>query len=137
MKKNNGLEGVIAKLNEITRELYGMIPDGDTIKKEAKFNYTNHDRIINGVCEFWNISHADLVEYRRNKNLVERRKLTARLLHMYTDRTTTQIASLLGYKNHATVLHHLKKMEEELSLEFYGSGDTKKLYKQLLTHLKL
>lgn len=29
MKKNNGLEGVIAKLNEITRELYGMIPDGE------------------------------------------------------------------------------------------------------------
>lgn len=138
MKQNKtDLEGAIIKLHDVIRDLSGLMYVTGNIKKEIKFSFTSHERVLDETCRFWNITLPDLRTYRRNKELVIRRKITTRLLYMYTDRTTSQIAELLGYKNHATVLHHLKKMEEELSPEFYGNTNTKKVYKQLLNQLKL
>ena len=118
-------------------EMMSEIPFNTEIPKEKRESKLSHEFILDGVCSFYEIDRNNLRTYRRNKKLVERRMITIRLLHLYTDRTLKQIAELVGYKNHATVFHHLKQADLLLSKEFYGNDEIKRTYKQLLNHLKL
>jgi chromosomal replication initiation ATPase DnaA len=130
------IEETIVKLNGIIQELYSLLPFEN--RKDVKPEYLLHyDYLIDGICDYYGITRHELQTYRRQKTLVTRRKLASRILYMYSDRTLDQVAALVGYKNHATVLHHIKKSEEELSTDYYGNDDIKKTYSQLLNHLKL
>jgi len=103
----------------------------------AKSDSISAEYLIGGLCDYYGINRDELIIRRRNRNLVIRRKLAAKLLSTYTDCTLEQMATILGYKNHATILYHLRAIDEQLSNNFYGYLETKTEYKQLLKHLKL
>lgn len=131
------IEELIVRLNGVIQDLYSLLPF-ESKNKDIKPEYLlHHDYLLDGICDYYGIDRHELQTYRRQKQLVTRRKLASRILYMYSDRTLAQVASLVGYTNHATVLHHIKKSEEELSNDYYGNDDIKKTYSQLLNHLKL
>ena len=128
------IQEAISELNGVLDKLNGLVSDKNNKEhlKNASWEY-----ILNGVCLFYGIERSYLRLNKRNREIIERRQITSRLLHEFTNLTSMQIAELLGYKNHATVLHHLKKVDGLLSNEFYGNVEIKKTYQQLLNHLKL
>ena len=93
--------------------------------------------IIDGVCDYFHIDKETLMACKRDRKLVEKRQLTATILHQHTNLTLREIAELLGYRNHSTIIHHVKNMSNYILGEYYGYDDLKKTYRQLLIHLKL
>ena len=141
MENANGritdIENVIVKLKESINDLYTLMLWYKPIPEHKRAVYMSHDYLISSVCNYYNTNLGELVTRRRQSKWVRRRKITARLLYIYTDRTLNQVAEILGYSNHTSVLHHIKKANEELSPDFYGNDDFKKEYSQLVNHLKL
>jgi chromosomal replication initiator protein len=95
------------------------------------------DHILNGLCEFYKTNRVEIKSYRRNPKLIERKKMACYILKRYTDRTYYEIAEMLGYKKHATVLYHVKEAETLLSDEIYGDKEFKRTYSKLIRHLNL
>ena len=95
------------------------------------------DYIVTGVCDFYNISRDELRIKNRAKEIVRKRRMAIKLLNKYTKKSTTYIALNLGFKNHATVIHHLKSINDELSDNYYGYSDTKAEYRELVKFLRL
>jgi chromosomal replication initiation ATPase DnaA len=95
------------------------------------------DHILNGLCEFYNTDRVQIKQYRRNPKLVERKRMACVILKKYTDRTNAEIADMVGYDNHATVLYHVKEAESLLSDEVYGDKEFKRTYSKLIKHLNL
>ena len=104
---------------------------------KAKNGEVSFDYIVNGVCDFYNISRDELRIRNRAKEIVRKRKMVIKLLNRYTKKSTTFIALHLGFRNHATVIYHLKAINDELSDNFYGYSDTKKEYRELVKFLRL
>lgn len=128
------LQPVFELLDKAQRKLEDLlIPNKELTKADS----IAAEYIIRGLCGYYGIDKHELRIRHRNSNLVRRRKFAAKLLRTYTDCTLEQMASILGYRNHATILYHLKVIDEQLSNNFYGYVETKTEYKQLLKHLKL
>jgi len=103
----------------------------------AKSDSISAEYLIGGLCDYYGINRDELITRRRNANLVRRRRMAAKLLSIHTDCTLAQIAIILGYRNHGSILYHLRVIDEQLSKNYYGYLETKTEYKQLLKHLKL
>jgi chromosomal replication initiation ATPase DnaA len=99
--------------------------------------YVSADLIINGVCSYYGISKDTLKKRARTAYLVSRRRIATKLLHEYTSKNLQDIANILGYRNHATIIHHLRRIDEELSDNVYGNNKLKAEYKAVLNHLNL
>jgi len=119
----NGIKTII----NLAKERFGF-----SAKQRVSTKY-----IVTGVCDFYKISEDDLKKHSRKPDVIERRRLTCLLLRIYTKNNLKSIAISLGYVNHATVLHHIKKAKNFLSNELYSCEETKITYKKLLNHLKL
>ena len=98
---------------------------------------TNPEYILKSICDFFNIERADLIGTGRLKGKIIKRKMAVYLLRKNTNLTLQQIAYLLNYKNHATVLYHLRDVEHMLSNNYDGYDDFMRNYKQLINYLKL
>lgn len=97
----------------------------------------SRNEIINGLCNFYKIDIDDLTKRSRGKNTIKRRKFAIRLLRKYTNTTLSQIAEIMHYKEHATVIHHLRTTDDMLSEDVYGDRDFKIEYAELLNYLHI
>ncbi len=66
------------------------------------------------VAEFFNIAFADLKTVRRNKNIVLPRQVAMYLSRKLTKNSLPEIGKVFGGKDHTTVLHSCKKIEQLL-----------------------
>jgi chromosomal replication initiation ATPase DnaA len=123
------IKDIALLLNEATIKLNALNP---TVKKSVSPDY-----IIDGLCQYYNTTREKISLRFRGPETIKKRQLLVRLLDQHSNCTQDEIAELLGYTNHTTVIHHLKKMADYMSDEFYGYDDMKKSYNQLLKHLKL
>jgi len=105
-------------------------PSKSVVNKKLTTEY-----VINSICEFYNISKKELNIRRRDQMLVRRRSFTIKILRDYCSLSTNKIAITLNYNNHATILYHLRKVNDYLSNEFYGYREYKKEYNQILNYL--
>lgn len=95
------------------------------------------DFILKGTCTYYNINPQELKQRVRKAEYVEQRQMIAYLLKTYTDRSLHDIADMIGYKQHATVLYHVKEAKSKLSDELYGEKEFKVTYRKLLKRLNL
>ncbi len=93
--------------------------------------------IMEGVCSYYDISPEQLKNYYRGKDFITKKKHIAYLLREYACIPLIEIAKLLGYKNHGTVLHHVKHAKDMLSDNFYHDDNFKKVHDELLKYLRL
>ncbi len=70
--------------------------------------------IISIVSEHFGIRAEDISSTKRNSEFVIPRQITMYLCREMTDYSLNNIGKLLGKKDHTTVLHGIKKIEEEL-----------------------
>lgn len=89
---------------------------GQAIKKiEAKKITVN--TIESAVCDFYNIKSELIHTASRKRPIVQARQVTMYLSKTYTEMSLAQIGSLIGKKNHATVLHACKIVKEQMEVD--------------------
>lgn len=70
--------------------------------------------IISMVAEQYDITPADITGNKRNSKIVYPRQIAMYLCHEMLDMPLTQIGTYLGKRDHTTIIHGIKKIEEEL-----------------------
>jgi chromosomal replication initiation ATPase DnaA len=87
--------------------------------KKAKVYY-DPEHIIDECCGHFHITAAELSYARRMGVYVSRRIIAIKLLLEFTkDVTLREICGKLGYKQHGTVLHHLRNFDDILNGKVY------------------
>jgi len=117
------LEGVIVSImahslvygKELDLSLAKRVID-QTIKKIEKKKITV-DFIQDAVCKFYNLDTSLLQTASRKREIVQARQISMYLSKTYTEMSLTQIGSLIGKKNHATVLHACKTVREQMEVD--------------------
>ncbi len=71
-------------------------------------------QVIEAVCRFYEIRREDLVNRRRNREIVVPRQMAMYLLREETGLSLSQIGSELGGRDHTTVLHACDKVTEQI-----------------------
>ncbi len=84
-------------------------------------------KVLEKVCEFFEISQEDLKKEKRSKNIAFPRQIAMFLLRELTDLSFPEIGALLGAKHHTTALYAYKKLKEKL--------DKDKKIKEIITQL--
>ena len=70
------------------------------------------DDIIDTVCRHFGIENTIIHTKSRKREVVQARQIAMYLAKNYTDFSTAKIGSLIGHKDHATVLHACKTVKE-------------------------
>lgn len=102
----------ISNNSEITLELAEDALK-DIINPDVKREVTPQI-IINAVAEDFNISVDDILSQKRSAEFVLPRQVFMYLCRDLTDISLTNVAKILNKKDHTTILHGIKKIEEEL-----------------------
>ena len=80
------------------------------VKSESKA--VTVDDIINVVCKHFSLDTATIHTKSRKREVVQARQIAMFLAKSYTDFSTAKIGTLIGNKDHATVLHACKTIKE-------------------------
>lgn len=131
------LEGVIVSLmahslvydREIDLALARRVID-QAIKKIEKKKITV-DTIQDTVCEFYNIKSELIHTASRKRQIVQARQVTMYLSKQYTEMSLAQIGSLIGKKNHATVLHACRTVKEQMEVDKIFRDEVSEIEKKL------
>lgn len=98
---------------------------------------TTHDdeaeRIIEEVCRTYKISRADLVGEDRHDMIVFPRHLAMTLIRQLTPYSLHQIGALFSNRDHATVIHAIKRIRQRCDLAGDHPGEFARLYRKLCT----
>ena len=86
----------------------------DIIYPEAPKEVTP-DLIINIVADHFGVSVSDIKSSKRNSELVLPRQIFMYLCREMIDIPFTSIASILGKKDHSTIMHGVKKIKNEIT----------------------
>lgn len=94
---------------ELTLEVAERIL-GKVVKKELE--QITFDRIRTTVCDYYNISVEQIGDKSRKREIVQARQIAMYFCKNYTSDSFASIGSKLGNKNHATVMHSCKTVED-------------------------
>ncbi len=111
------LEGIVNSImaysivynKEIDLELAGR-----TVRKvvESGKKEVTVDDILRVVCRHYHLEPASIHTKSRKREVVQARQIAMYLAKDYTDLSTAKIGSLIGNRDHATVLHAFKTVKE-------------------------
>ncbi len=122
------LEGTVKKIKAY-HDLTGMPMDVANVSRAIKDMYKikaqnvpTPELIIGEVCRFYSLEEAVLRGTQKNKTTVEARQIAMYLIRKMTTLSLPDIAEPFG-KNHTTVLHAIRRVEEELPNTANGLQD--------------
>ena len=94
------------------------------ILNEALKDYTDDqkemisaDSIIEVVCEYFNVSKADLIGKKKNKEIVEPRQICMYLITEFLTTPLKEIGNIFGGRDHTTVIFARDKIAEQCNME--------------------
>ena len=93
------------------------------------------DTIIKVVCNYYNITVADIKGTARNPKFAMPRHIAVYLSRKLTDRTFTEIAGELGGRDHTTIMNSNKKIEGLLQTD-ESMNDTLQIIKNKIKEYK-
>ncbi len=107
---------------KLAREVVMSIIEPSTQYDEIKIKITS-DEIIDVVLEFYKVSREDLLGTKRKKSIVIPRQICVYLLRKYTDLSLKEIAETMRRKDHSTIIHAVRKIEELIKTKDYINED--------------
>lgn len=132
------LEGTIKKLKAYN-SLWGQTPTialakdaMDAVIKENTSSAITPDSVIEHVARYHNISVEDIKNGRRTGEIVKPRQLAMYIIRETTNLSLPEIGKELGGKNHSTVLHSIRKIEDEIKQD----PNTAKIIAELIENIK-
>lgn len=91
--------------NENAKELQRMIMD-----KEEHYVYSFEDKVIDLVCRTHDVTRKQFFSRSRERFIIDARYLATLLIYAGTKYSLSKIGQITGGKDHATILHAVKKM---------------------------
>lgn len=70
------------------------------------------DRIINVVCDYFNVTKEDLIGKKKTKEIVTARQICVYLITEMMDLPLTAIGEIFGGRDHTTIIHSRDKIEQ-------------------------
>ena len=118
------LEGALVRL-EAEASIQGTEITLDIAKEALSEMFDNNnvgnsvsiDNIKQIICQYFKISQSDLESKSREKKVVEPRQIAMYLSKKYASKTLSEIANSFGGKDHSTVIHAVKKINQEISTQ--------------------
>ena len=89
------------------------------------------DEIIKKVCEHYHIRQADLLGPSRARNNARPRQMAMYLCKTLTTRSLPEIGRKLGRRDHTTILHGVRKIEELMAVDNQIAEDAELLRRML------
>ncbi|NMA74004.1 MAG: chromosomal replication initiator protein DnaA [Bacteroidales bacterium] len=89
------------------------------------------DQIVDIVCKYFNLDLTALHSRSRKREIVSARQMAMYLAKLNTDSSTTNIGRCIGNRNHATVLHACKVMEEQCEVDKGVKADFDALQREI------
>ena len=115
------LESALTRLNSFSLHMDGNPKITVAFAKKtltdvfsAKDSTINCEKIKNVVCKKYNIKLTDLESSKRKREFTHPRQVAMYLCREMTDNSLPQIGKHFGGKDHTTVLHACKKIEDEI-----------------------
>ena len=130
------LEGVVNSLLAYS-VVYNRNVDMELAQRVMRHNVRSQqkvltmDQIIECTCEHCNIRQEDVYGKSRKANIVLARQLSMYFAQQLTKLTTSKIGTLVGNRNHATVIHSVKTIENRLKTDKEFHRDVKELENKL------
>lgn len=98
-----------------TEALKGILPD------PASRNVTIQE-IQKTVCEYFSISHNELVGKRRDQKVVKPRQVAMYLCKEFTGASYPEIGSEFGGRDHTTVMHSCRKIDANIEDPYFRTS---------------
>lgn len=96
-----------------------LIQNGSaSISHPSKLRPISNKQIIEKVAKYYNLSPKEMCGKSRVSNIKTARQIAMYLLSKELSLSTTKIATEVGVKDHTTVMHGIKKIEQDLKLNF-------------------
>ncbi len=73
--------------------------------------------IIRVVCEYYGISHVDLISQRRTRDLARPRQVAMYLAKTHTESSYPTIGKSFGSRDHTTVMHGFRTIEARIKTD--------------------
>jgi len=98
--------GLLGKTHTTIEDAHEALKDyGETERTDL-----TAEKIMNTVCDFFKVTHEELVGKKRNKEIVEPRQLCIYLIDEMLNIPLTAIGTLLGGRDHTTIMHARDKI---------------------------
>ena len=88
-----------------------LLTDHQTMQAES---------IILTVCDWFGLSRTELMSTRRPERLVWPRQIAMQLIKLRCEMSLNEVGTLFGGKNHGTVLHACRRVEERKLIAYYA-----------------
>jgi chromosomal replication initiator protein len=129
------LDGALARLETLTR-LNGKPPGVDAVaeqfRTEADERRPSVERIVQRVGRYFRVEPEQLQSRRRSREVLLPRQVGMYLARRLTDLSLGQIGAYFGGRDHSTVLHACRKVEQALTSDFTLSGAVRQLHADLI-----
>lgn len=112
---------------DISRDLVDRIIPNYVEKKEERITTDDVKKL---VCSYFNINDELLCSSTRKQEVVYVRQIAIYLANKYTEDSHVQIGRLIGGRNHSTVIHSIKQVNNMLDTEPKTRIDIEALEKQ-------
>jgi chromosomal replication initiator protein len=125
------LEGVIARLETLSRIHQGPL-DLATVEEQFRDQTAGGEvsveRIAERVGNYFRVEPYDLQSRRRYRNVLLPRQIGMYLARQLTELSLDQIGSYFGGRDHSTVLHACRKVEQTLCRDAVLSGAIREIH---------
>lgn len=96
-----------------------LIKNGSmSISSTSKLHPTTSKQILDRVAKYYNITTKEMCSKSRVSNIKTARQIAMFLLSTELSLSTPKIASEVGVKDHTTVMHGIKKITNDIKLDF-------------------
>jgi chromosomal replication initiator protein len=85
------------------------------VKNEKKAITIDH--ILETTCKFFDVKQEDIFTSSLKQNIVQVRQIAMFLSQKYTNHSYARIGAQIGKRNHATVLHSCKQVEDRMQVD--------------------
>jgi chromosomal replication initiator protein len=101
----------------------------DLLRANEKF--VTIDAIQRKVCEYFGVKLSDLLSTKRQKNITTTRHVAMYLSKKLTTKSLPDIGKSFGGRDHATVIHAVKRIKEKMEIDKEFASDLEILTKTL------
>jgi chromosomal replication initiator protein len=89
------------------------------------------DEIMRKICDYYNVTMSDLLSPRRSRSIARPRQMAMYLAKNLTSRSYPEIGRRFGNRDHTTVMHAVRKIEDLKSQDSQFSEDVELLRRML------
>ena len=89
-----------------------------SVKKSSKPQSITPKQVVDKVARYFDLTAKEMCSKSRVSNIKTARQITMYLLSKEFGLSTTKIATEVGVKDHTTVMHGIKKIDQDLKLNF-------------------